>query len=270
MRDKVTMLSGVALVLPVTVIAGCGPSATTTTTPAVTTAPSTTLPAKGSTSSASTTSTSGGDASRPTIIPADFTNVIDNRYLPYKPGTVWVYDGVTDEGKERIEITVTGETKTIMGVKCVVLTDRVMLNGALKEATFDWYAQDKLGAVWYFGEDSKEYEKGAVVSTLGSWEAGVKGALPGIVMEADPKVGDTYRQEYLAGVAEDRARVVGLDGTVSVPFGSFKGTLKTQEWTMLEPKVLEEKVYAPGVGNVLTVMVKGGKSVEKLVGMTAH
>jgi hypothetical protein len=130
----------------------------------------------------------------------------------------------------------------------VVVDDRAWEGGQLIEKTYDWFAQDKEGNVWYFGEDTKEYEDGKVVSTKGSWEAGVDGAKPGIIMPADPKVGQSYRQEYYPGEAEDMARVLSLNDTVTVPYGSFDHVLETKEWTPLEPGFYEKKYYVGGVG----------------------
>ena len=139
------------------------------------------------------------------------------------------------------------------------------MNGALEELTHDWYAQDDQGAVWYFGEDAKEYANGVVVSTAGSWLAGVNGGLPGIIMEAAPKVGDLYRQEFLKGVAEDMAEVLSLDGFASVPFGDFTDCVMTKDFTPLERKVVENKFYARGIGFVKSEMVKGGSDTLELV-----
>lgn len=138
-------------------------------------------------------------------------------------------------------------------------------NGELTEDTFDWYAQHRDGTVWYFGEDTKTYDKGVVVSTEGSWEAGVNGAQPGIIMEAHPQVGDSYRQESLAGAAEDQAEVVGLAESATVPFGTFDNCLKTRETTPLEPQLVEFKFYAAGVGNILTTE---GDTREELLSVT--
>jgi hypothetical protein len=181
----------------------------------------------------------------PNIDPADFVREIDNKYFPLKPGTTFVYAG----NAERDEMAVTHTTKQIMGVECVVVNDRLWEDGKLIEQTYDWYAQDKEGNVWYFGEDTKEYKEGKV-STEGSWEAGVDGAKPGIMMQANPKVGQSYRQEYYKGHAEDWAQVVNLDEIVKVPYGSFEHVLVTKEWTPLEPNLVEHKYYAPGVGPV--------------------
>jgi hypothetical protein len=182
----------------------------------------------------------------PHIDPAEFTTTIDNEYFPLKPGTTFVHEG----GKEHSEMSVTSETKKVMGVECVVVDHKEWEGDKLIEKTYDWFAQDKEGNVWYFGEDTKEYEDGKVVSTKGSWEAGVDGAKPGIIMQAHPKVGQTYRQEYYKGEAEDMAKAISLNESVRVPYGSFDGVLETKEWTPLEPGYVEHKYYARGVGHV--------------------
>jgi hypothetical protein len=206
----------------------------------------------------------------PTIDPANFVGTIDNQYLPLTPGTTFIYQGQTAEGTERNEVYVSHQTKQILGVTCIEVRDRVWLEGNLTEATLDWYAQDKDGNVWYFGEDSKEYQNGQVISTAGSWQAGVDGAKPGIVMEADPEVGDTYRQEYYKGEAEDMAKVLSLDASATVPYGSFDNCLKTKDYTSLEPGVVENKYFAPRIGNILTVMVQGGSERSELVDITTE
>ncbi len=188
-----------------------------------------------------------------TIDPADFVTVIDNPFMPLKPGTK-----VSFGGAERIEITITTETKTILGVPATVVRDQVFLNGELEEDTLDWFAQDREGNVWYFGEETAEYRQGKVVSTKGSWEGGVDGALPGIIMLADPQVGDIYRQEFYKGEAEDIGEVTGVGGSITVPLGTFTDILVTEEWTPLEPSVRERKTYVPGIGVVETRLVTGG------------
>jgi len=182
----------------------------------------------------------------PHINPAEFTTKVDNEYLPLKPGTTFVYEG----GQERDEMSVTHQTKKVMGVECLVVDDKAWEDGKLIERTYDWFAQDKEGTVWYFGEDTKEYKNGKVVSTKGSWEAGVDGAKPGIIMQAHPKVGQSYRQEYYKGEAEDKAKVRSLNDSVTVAYGSFDHVLVTREWTPLEPSYDEHKYYARGVGQV--------------------
>lgn len=206
----------------------------------------------------------GGDY-RPRIDPADFVDVVDNVYMPLRPGVRWVYEGMEGGERERVEVVVTGERRRILGIDAVVVRDTVTSGGALVEDTFDWFAQDRAGNVWYLGEDSKEYENGEVVSTAGSWEAGVDGALPGIVMRASPSVGHAYRQEYYRGEAEDLAEVVRTGEDVSVPAGDFSDVLVVREWNPLEPDVVEEKSYAPGVGLVLERKVKGGDGRAELV-----
>jgi hypothetical protein len=203
----------------------------------------------------------------PKIVPSDFGTRIDNKYFPLKPGTTFVYKGATADGKEGDIMKVTSDTKMIMGVKCVVVDDRVFDGGKLTEQTYDWYAQDKKGNVWYFGEDSKELKNGKVTSTGGSWESGKNGAKPGIIMPANPKVGKTYRQEYEKGVAEDMAKALKLDGSTKVPYGSFNNVLVTDEWTPLEPNVAEHKYYAAGVGDVKEIATKGPKETLRLVGV---
>src|SRR5918994_6457182 len=180
----------------------------------------------------------------PHINPSEFTTKVDNEYLPLKPGTTFLYEG----GAERDQMSVTHQTKKVMGVECVVVDDRAWEGGKLIEKTYDWFAQDNEGTVWYFGEDTKEYENGKVVSTKGSWEAGVDGAKPGILMQADPKVGASYRQEYYPGEAMDMARVLSLNASVTVPYGTFDHALETKEWTPLQPGFFERKYYVRGVG----------------------
>jgi hypothetical protein len=199
----------------------------------------------------------------PVIDPANFVSVIDNPYMPLVPGTTFIYEGKTEKGNEHNEVYVSSETKVILGVTCVVVKDKVMVDGALEEQTLDWYAQDKQGNVWYFGEDSKEYQNGKAVSTEGSWEGGVDGALPGIVMQASPTIGETYRQEYYKGEAEDWAEVLSLTETATVPTGSYKDLLMTNEWSALDnPPVYEHKYYAKGIGFIMTQYVEGGYEMK--------
>jgi hypothetical protein len=198
----------------------------------------------------------------PTIDPARFTATVDNPYFPLRPGMRWEYRSNTADGVESTVVTVTNVTKTIMGVPCVEVRDTVKLDGALIEDTLDWFAQHRDGTVWYFGEDTKEYENGKVSTTKGSWTAGVGGAMPGIVMPAQPQVGDRYRQEFLQGEAEDMADVQGLAEMVTVPTGSYTGVVKTKDYTPLEPDATEFKYYARGVGAVLTVDANGGARDE--------
>src|SRR5215211_74676 len=243
---RITLLSAI-LGLMVILVAGCGGTS-------------------GSAgSSARTTQKTTKTAYSPHIDPANFTTKIDNEYFPLKPGTTFVYEGKMEGAAERDEMAVTHDTKRVMGVECVVASDRVTEDGKLIEQTYDWYAQDKEGNVWYFGERVTEYENGKVTGHEGSWESGVDGAEPGIAMPADPKVGQTYRQEHYKGVAEDKARVVRRDGTVKVPYGSFDHVLVTDEWTPLERGVVERQYYVAGVGDIIEATVKGQPERIELV-----
>jgi hypothetical protein len=205
--------------------------------------------ANGSLASAGTSATAQSEI---TLIfdPHSFVRDVTNRFFPLRPGTRYVYHGIEDGERETNITIVTHDRKDILGVSAIVVFDRVFVQGELKEKTFDWYAQDKDGNVWYLGEDTREFENGQVVSTAGSWKAGRDGAKPGIIMLAHPHVTDRYFQEFLAGEAEDQARVVGKGLGIRVPYGSFDDCLKTVEWTRLEPGVTESKVYCPGVGFV--------------------
>lgn len=203
-----------------------------------------------------------------TLDPAEFTTEIDNPYWPMTPGTRWVYRETDPEGgRLRVVVTVTNRTKLIAnGITARVVRDTVTEDGELVEDTFDWYAQDAEGNVWYLGERTKEYEHGKVVSTEGSFEAGVDGAQPGIAMPANPAPGLSYRQEFYAGHAEDRATVVSLDEQAEAPYGHFAGVVMTRDENPLRPKSLEYKFYARGVGPVLVIGVSGGADREELVG----
>ncbi len=206
----------------------------------------------------------GEDRYHPVIDVNDFVDPTTdpNSYFPLVPGTTLIYEGETEDGTERIEVTVTDETKEVLGVTCTVVVDQVFLDGQLIEDTRDYYAQDIAGNVWYFGENSLEIEDGEVVSLGGSWTAGVDGAKPGIIMMAEPEFGGVYRQEYALTEAEDAASVLGLSETVEVLFGVFTDCLMTADFTPIEPDVLELKFYAPGVGLVLEVNPETGERIE--------
>ena len=201
---------------------------------------------------------------RPAIDPANFTHVVNNPYFPLVPGTTFTF--TEKEGSETREnkVTVTHDTKVVMGVKCAVVHDTVTVDGKLEEDTFDWYAQDKQGTVWYFGEATREFKAGERVSTAGSWEAGVNGQ-PGIIMPAPPKPGQPYRQEYSPGNAEDMGQVVAVGETVTVPKGTFKDCVKTKDWSLLESGH-ENKWYAKGVGLVRAKSSSG--EVATLISVT--
>jgi hypothetical protein len=202
--------------------------------------------------------------------PADFSAEIDNRYWPMRPGSRWIYRESDGEGGvQRVVVTVTGRTKRIAdGIEARVVHDVVSRGGRPVEVTDDWYAQDAEGNVWYLGERTAEYERGTVVTRAGSWEAGVDGAQPGVVVPADPRPGMAYRQEYYAGEAEDRAEVLSVEEQVEVPLGHYAGALLTKDLTPLEPRVVEYKFYAPGIGPVLTLDVSGASGREELVALT--
>jgi hypothetical protein len=199
--------------------------------------------------------------------PAEFSVEIDNPFWPMSPGSRWVYREEDGEGGvQRVVVTVTDKTKQIAdGVEARVVHDVVSEGGEPVEITDDWYAQDSDGNLWYLGERTAEYENGKAVSRAGSWEAGVDGAQPGIALPADPQIGMAYRQEHYAGVAEDEAEILSLDEQVEVPFGHFTGVLMTKDLVPPEPRVLEHKFYARGVGPVLTLDISGASGREELV-----
>jgi hypothetical protein len=203
----------------------------------------------------------------PQVSPTDFVRRIDNRWFPLKPGSVHRYAGVAEDGKQRQTgvVFVTHRTKKILGVRCHVVRDTGYTAGKPEERTFDWYAQDRAGNVWYFGEDSRDYRNGRWVSSGGSWKAGAHGAKPGVLMLADPQPGQTYRQEYYPGHALDVGTVLGPDGTVHLPFKTVRHALETSETSELEPGVVEHKYYAPGLGEIKSIEVKGGKEATRLV-----
>jgi hypothetical protein len=207
-----------------------------------------------------------GEDYHPQIDPAIFSPNVDNPYMPLTPGTTLVYTG-TKDGKSALDVsTTTSHTRMIDGVTTRVVEDRLYLDNILEERTSDYYAQDICGNVWYFGEDTAELDsKGHVISTEGSFHAGVDGAQPGVFMQATPEVGRDFRQEWYAGQAEDQFRVLKLEARVSVPYGTFRDALKTKETTSLEPDVVDNKYYVRGIGEVKEVAVKGGTEELDLV-----
>lgn len=223
--------------------------------------------AAGPTGSAVIDAGDGGNY-HPTLTSTDTVDVIDNTYLPLRPGSHWRYEGDTENGHEVTDVVVTSDRRTIIGISAIVVHDTVTVDGEILEDTFDWYTQDRAGNVWYLGEATKEYEDGAAASTAGSWEAGVDGALPGIVMPASPTVGSAFRQEFYRGEAEDLMKIVGTGGDITVPAGAYSDVLTTNEWTPLEPAVVEEKVYARGVGLIHESVLSGGTGTTELVAFT--
>jgi len=210
-------------------------------------------------------------ANQANVDPSNFVKEVNNKLFPLKPGTTFFYEGMKDGIPARNETYVTHQTKKILGVKCTEVHEQAFENGILVEDTLDWFAQDVDGNVWYFGEDSKELDpSGNVISTEGSWEAGVDGAQPGIIMEAHPQVGDRYHQEFARGVAEDMARVLSLEESLCVTYGCFDHLLQTRETSRLDPGVVEQKYYAEGIGFILALKVKGGDERSELVRITTE
>jgi hypothetical protein len=204
----------------------------------------------------------------PEIDPSSFVAKVDNPYLPYRPGTRFHFEGVRGTTRQTDDQLVLQRTKRILGVRCTIVRDTVSEHGRAVERTDDWYAQDEQGNVWYMGEDSFERRNGRFVKASDSWQSGVDGARPGIVMPAHPRRGDTYRQEYYPpGKALDQARVLRLDGRLTVPYGAFERLLVTSERSPLEPQT-EQKYYAPGVGEIAEQVVKGHHEAFKLVSVT--
>jgi hypothetical protein len=207
----------------------------------------------------------------PKIDPANFVGTIDNRYFPLKPGTTFRYKGVQEDGKTPltdVEV-VTHQTKRILGVRSTVVRDTVFSRGKAIERTFDWYAQDTDGNVWYMGEDTRELQNGKFVKADDSWEAGVKGAQPGIIMPGNPQPDGSYRQEYYPQHAEDQARILGSGGALTVPAGSFPQMLLTEETApKLDPGVAERKYYVAGLGDVKEQTVSGNHEQIQLVSVT--
>jgi hypothetical protein len=193
-------------------------------------------------------------------------HVVDNRWFPLVPGMTWEYRGVKDGQPSREIMVATSQTKTIQGVPCTVVSDKLYLSGALEERTLDYYAQDKDANVWYFGEDTAELKPdGSVKSTEGTWLSGRDGAEAGIFMPADPQVGQSFRQEYYKGQAEDHFRILSLSEQVKTPGSTSDQAMLTMEWTPLEPNVVDHKYYVQGIGTVLEQTAKGPLERNTLV-----
>ena len=205
---------------------------------------------------------------RPPTLPKAFVPGVDNAYFPLRPGTTFTYRGREDGKPAKDVVTVTRRAKTILGVRVTVVRDRVFVRGELAEDTLDWYAQDARGNVWYFGEDTKEFEDGRVVTTKGSWQAGRHRARAGIFMPAAPKVGRTLKQEDARNVAEDCSRIVDRNAVVRTPFISSRRALETEEFSLLERGILEHKFYVRGIGLMKEQTVRGGSDVLELVSVT--
>ncbi len=210
----------------------------------------------------------GGEAV--TLDPDDFTPASDNPWFPLVPRTRWSYAEHDADGTAlQVVVTVTDETREMAnGVEARVVRDTVLEDGEVVEDTFDWYAQDAEGNVWYLGEQTAEFEDGELATREGSFEAGVDGAQPGVIMPADPQPGQSYRQEYLEGEAEDQGAILAAGQQAETPAGHWDDVLLTADTIALEPDVLEYKLYARDVGLVLTLDVSGGAGREELTGTT--
>lgn len=201
----------------------------------------------------------------PTPDPSDFVEGIDNDHLPLVVGSTWTYRGDGEEGPETITVTVTPRTKVVQGVTTTVVHDVVRDgSGTVVEETYDWFAQDAAGNVWFFGE-ATTVRDGGEPRTGGSWQAGVDGARAGLAMPAEPRVGDGFRQEFAPGVAEDVAEVIALDATLDLAHGDFDDLLVIEDTDPLEPGVVERRYYAAGTGLVFEEVVEGGDETVELV-----
>jgi hypothetical protein len=222
----------------------------------------------GGSSAGSSTTSSACSGYEPVLDPNNFVGVIDNRYFPLPVGRTLTYRGVKDGETQIDRVTVTPDTKVLEGITARVISDVATHRGKLLEKTFDWYAQDKQGNVWYLGENTTAYLPNGHKDKSGSWKAGVNDAEPGIIMEAHPQIPDAYRQECLAGQAEDTAWVVGTSGSITVPYGTAHNVLTSLEATRIEPGLVDKKVYAPGIGIALERAITGSPEVAKLVKVT--
>lgn len=206
---------------------------------------------------------------------SNFVEGINNPYFPLVPGDTYHYVNTITDGKnvttQDIDVIVTRDTKVILGVTCEVIHDVVKEAGTVTEDTYDWYAQDKHGNVWYFGESTKKLENGVWI-TEGSWQAGVEGARQGIIMHANPgaHIGKAYYEEFWAGHAEDQAEVLNTNSTAKVPYGTFSNCVQTKNFTNLNPGDVGNKYYAAGVGQVFGIgsMPGGARERDELISIT--
>ena len=252
MRTKLSIASAALAVFAV----ACS-SSTTPSSKSAEKSPSTTLPAFGP-----------GSDYHPSYVATEFSANVTNPWFPLKVGTTLVYTGTKDGEPVKNLFQATADTKVVSGVTCRVVFDRLFSRGKLIESTHDYYAQDSAGNVWYFGEDTAEYENGKIVSTEGTWHAGVNGAQPGVFMQADPTLGRMFRQEYLAGHAEDTFKVLSVTASIKVPYGDYSGAMRTEERTELEPAVVDNKYYVKDIGEVREGAVKGGNEALVLTDVT--
>jgi hypothetical protein len=250
------LAGGIATATCVAILAGCGSSGSP------------------NPSASSTTATTASELApihghyAPTIDPANFVARVDNPYWPLKPGTGYHFKGVRGTTAQRDDEVVTARTKEILGIPSTVVRDTVSDPSGPVERTFDYYAQDQEGNVWYMGELSLEKHGGRFVKASDSWLSGVHGAQPGIIMPAAPRPGDYYRQEYYPpGQALDEAHVLATAGHAKVPYGSYNNVLVTSEYSPLEPQT-EQKYYVSGLGEVKEKVVKGHHEEFQLVNLT--
>jgi hypothetical protein len=249
----------VTTVVVILIAAGCGTD----------NAPTTDSAAGASTPEPPVIDPGDGGNYQPELNPANFVDVIDNKYLPFKPGMKWVYEGESEGQAERTAVIVTSDKRDIQGISATVVRDTVYVSGKPAEDTYDWYAQDRDGNVWYLGEDTTAYKADGTTSKAGSWEYGVDGALPGIVMLAAPGPGDSYRQEFYPGEAEDLGEVLRVGETKKIDMGTYIDVVVTEDWNPLDPNIIENKYYAPDVGLIFAEHTRGEQETEKLVEFTA-
>ncbi|HEY3317053.1 MAG TPA: hypothetical protein VGK50_01335 [Coriobacteriia bacterium] len=253
--------------LAAALLAGCAPAAKTPSPPVISKPATTSVqPSEAATASLPTTA---AVAPKFPGAAAFSKPAVTNPWYPLTPGTTSVYHGIKDGKASVATFVVTRETTMVLGVKATVVSDVLTQDGKQVEVTTDYYAQDDTGNVWYFGESTRKADaSGKLTNTEGSWKAGVNGATPGIIMPADPKVGQTFKQENFRGHAEDNFKIESLTASVTVPYGSFTGAMHTLEWTPVEPGVIDGKYYAKGVGNVAEASVQGPKETSDLVSFT--
>jgi hypothetical protein len=228
-------------------------------------APETLVSPPAATAAASTALPTG--AATVELDPAGFSATVTNRYWPLEPRTRWTYREVIEDGtvSETVVVATTKTRKIANGITARVVRDTVREDGEIIEDTYDWYAQDRAGNVWYLGEDTAEFSEGKITSREGSFEAGVDGAQAGLIMPAHPWPGMRYRQEYYRGRAEDNGEVLSVAELVEAPIGRYRNALLIKDTTTIEPAAAEHKFYAPGVGLVLTLQISGGAGREELI-----
>lgn len=263
-RPRLTAASATAAVLGIAVLAGCGGSggsgSSGSSGAAAKQTPTAAAPDPNGVLTAPRTQRAAQAVYNPKIVPADFTHKITNPYFKLSPGDVRVTKGTKDGVPQTHTTRVTNKTKTIAGVRCIVVSDVVTTNGKLSEKVSDWYAQDTKGNVWYFGEATADYENGVVTTTKGSWLTGVDGAKPGIVMPIHPKPGPSFYTEFRPGVAEDKGQVLSNTDTLKIPYGSFKNVVVIRDTNPLDPQLVSHKWYVKGVGLLKTVRVGSSHS----------